>query len=157
MNWDNRIHWVCRRKTREDFSDSYPQRNSHVTFACLWKTGAASQQAEVFPVDRTGPWRLSRVGPPHGGSRADWLRPGSRLGYPSPVCSTTGDAIDPIDRIAAAIDQLASDAQGDSGEAEPGALAARVAELWLMVSALDPELARRKQRYTRPADGAPSA
>jgi hypothetical protein len=73
------------------------------------------------------------------------------------VCSTTGDAIDPIDRIAAAIDQLASDAQGESGEVEPGALAARVAELWLMVSALDPELARRKQRYTRPAGGAPSA
>ena len=95
--------------------------------------------------------------PPHGGSRPDWLRPGSRLGYPSPVCSTTRDAIDPIDRIAAAIDQLASDAQGESGEVEPGALAARVAELWLMVSALDPELARRKQRYTRPADGAPSA
>jgi hypothetical protein len=73
------------------------------------------------------------------------------------VCSTKGDAIDPIDRIAAAIDQLATDAQGDSDDAEPGALAARVAELWQMVSALDPELARRKQRYTRPADGAPSA
>jgi hypothetical protein len=73
------------------------------------------------------------------------------------VCSIKGDAIDPIVRIAAAIDQLASDTQADSGEAEPGALAARVAELWQMVSALDPELARRKQRYTTPADGTPPA
>jgi hypothetical protein len=115
----------------------------------------------LFPISRTDPWFLSPYQAPlTGGSRADWLRPGSRLGYPSPVCSTTGDAIDPIDQIdqiAAAIDQLANDAQGDGGEAEPGALAARVAELWLMVSALDPELARRKQRYTKPADDAPSA
>jgi len=29
--------------------------------------------------------------------------------------------------------------------------------LWLMVSALDPELARRKEHYTKPADGAPSS
>lgn len=63
---------------------------------------------------------------------------------------------DAIGRIADAIDQLASDAQGEKGEVEPGALAARVAELWLMVSALDPELARRAQGYTAPADGAPS-
>jgi hypothetical protein len=63
---------------------------------------------------------------------------------------------DAIDRIADAIDQLASDTQGENGEAESGALAARVAELWLMVSALDPELARRKQGYTTPADGMPS-
>jgi hypothetical protein len=110
-----------------------------------------------FPISRTGPSCLPCPVPTVRGSRPDWLRPGSRLGYPSPVCSTTGDAIDPIDRIAAAIDQLASDAHGESGEVEPGILAARVAELWLMVSALDPELARRKQRYTRPADGAPSA
>jgi len=70
------------------------------------------------------------------------------------VCSITGAA---IERIAEAIDQLASDARGDSGQQEPGELAARVAELWLMVSALDPELARRKARYTTPADGAPSS
>jgi hypothetical protein len=63
---------------------------------------------------------------------------------------------DAIDRIADAIDQLATDAQGENGEAESGALAARVAELWLMVSAVDPELARRKQGYTTPADGTPS-
>jgi hypothetical protein len=86
-------------------------------------------------------------------STADRLRPASGLRYPSRVCSTTGAA---IGRIAAAIDQLASDARGEGGEPRPGELAARVAELWLMVSALDPELARRKEHYTKPADGAPS-
>jgi hypothetical protein len=30
-----------------------------------------------------------------------------------------------------------------------------VADLWLMVSALDPELARRSRGYTTPADGVP--
>jgi hypothetical protein len=62
---------------------------------------------------------------------------------------------DAIDRIAEAIDQLASDAQGDEASAD---LTARVAGLWLMVTALDPELARRQQRYTTPAtpaDGVP--
>jgi len=63
---------------------------------------------------------------------------------------------DAIDRIADAIDQLASDAQGETSDREPGALAARVAELWLMVCALDPELARRRRSYTTPADGTPS-
>ncbi len=82
---------------------------------------------------------------------ADRLRGADRLGYPSRVCSIKGDA---IDRIAEAIDQLASDAQGETSEPE---LAARVAGLWLMVSALDPELARRKRGYTTPADGAPMA
>jgi hypothetical protein len=62
------------------------------------------------------------------------------------VCSIAGDS---IDRITAAIDQLASDAQAEAGE--PG-LAARVALLWQMVSDLDPELARRTRGYTA-ADG----
>jgi hypothetical protein len=88
------------------------------------------------------------AGAPEAGAPDGWVR------YPSPVCSTTGDA---IDRIAAAIDQLASDARGEGGEPRPGELAARVAELWLMVSALDPELARRKEHYTKPADGTPSS
>ena len=63
---------------------------------------------------------------------------------------------DAIDRIVEAIDQLASDARGDISEPE---LAARVADIWLMLSALDPDLARRKQGYggTGPADGAPRA
>jgi hypothetical protein len=63
------------------------------------------------------------------------------VGYPSSVCSNVGDA---IDRVTAAIDQLASDAHGDASEPE---LAARVAGLWQMVSQLDPELARRTQGY----------
>jgi hypothetical protein len=85
------------------------------------------------------------------GGPADRLRLGTRLGYPSPVCSIMGDA---IDRIAEAIDQLASDAQGEASGHE---LATRVADLWSMISALDPELARRRQGYAKPADGAPSA
>jgi hypothetical protein len=70
------------------------------------------------------------------------------------VCSKTGEA---IERIAAAIDQLASDAR--DGQAEPGSddLTTRVATLWQMVSDLDPELARRARGYQAPADGAPSA
>jgi len=104
------------------------------------------------------------------GEPVDRLRPPARLGYPSRVCSIMGDA---IDRIAEAIDQLARDAHRDFSEPE---LAARVADLWLMLSALDPELARRKQGYGTepvsrggpggssppepaepPADGAPRA
>jgi hypothetical protein len=65
------------------------------------------------------------------------------------VCSIMGDA---IDRIAAAIDQVASDARGAADEPE---LTARVAEIWLMMGALDPELSRRQQGYTAPADGTP--
>jgi hypothetical protein len=80
--------------------------------------------------------------------------PQARAGYDSPVCSTTGDA---IDRIAAAIDQLASDARSARGTAGESELTARVAALWLMVSDLDPELARRTLRYAAPEGGAPSS
>jgi hypothetical protein len=73
------------------------------------------------------------------------------VGYDSSVCSNTGDA---VDRLAAAIDQLASDVRGSASEPE---LAARVADLWQMVSDLDPELARRARGYTAPPGGAPSA
>ena len=68
--------------------------------------------------------------------------------------SNTGDE---IDRIAIAIDQLESDARAVRGEAGEAELATRIATLWQMVSALDPELARRTQRYTAPPGGAPSA
>ena len=74
----------------------------------------------------------------------------ARAGYPSSVCSNTGDA---VDRLAAAIDQLARDARGDASDP---ALAARVAGLWEMVSDLDPELARRRQGYTALPGGATS-
>jgi hypothetical protein len=70
------------------------------------------------------------------------------------VCSKTGEA---IERIAAAIDQLASDARDGQGEPGSDDLTTRVATLWQMVSDLDPELARRARGYQAPADGAPSA
>ena len=73
------------------------------------------------------------------------------------MCSITGDA---IDRITAAIDQLASDAR-DARDAGAGTsedeLTTRVASLWQMVSDLDPELARRARKYTGLVDGEPSA
>jgi hypothetical protein len=64
------------------------------------------------------------------------------------VCSILGDA---IDQIAAAIDQLACDVRGGSGSAQH---TARVADIWLMLAALDPELGRRMRRYTAPTDPA---
>jgi hypothetical protein len=67
------------------------------------------------------------------------------------VRSNTGDE---IGRIATAIDQLESDARNGTGEAE---LITRMAILWQMVGVLDPELARRAQRYTAPPGGTPSA
>jgi hypothetical protein len=70
------------------------------------------------------------------------------------VCSITGDA---IDRITAAIDQLASDARDARAGTNEDELTTRVATLWQMISDLDPELARRAQRYTGPVDGGPSA
>jgi hypothetical protein len=70
------------------------------------------------------------------------------------VCSNTGDA---LDRIVAAIDQLASDAHDVEGKAGKDELTMRVAALWRMVSDLDPELARRARRYTGPVEGGPSA
>jgi hypothetical protein len=77
--------------------------------------------------------------------------PSIRAGYHSRVCSNTGDA------IVVAIDQLASDAQDAKAGANEGELTARVANLWQMVSDLDPELARRTRRYTGSVDGDPSA
>lgn len=70
------------------------------------------------------------------------------------MCSITGDA---IERVAAAIDQLASDARDTGAEVSEDELATRVDALWQMISALDPELARRTRRYTGSADGGPSA
>jgi hypothetical protein len=67
---------------------------------------------------------------------------------------------DAVDRIAAAIDQLATDVQaiqamGDKAS-EPE-MTMRVADLWQMISDLDPELARRALGYATSADGTPSA
>jgi hypothetical protein len=83
-------------------------------------------------------------------------------GYPSRVCSILGaestwgtapGAGEGVDRIAEAIDQLESDLRAETGTPE---MSARVAAIWLMVTALDPELARLVTRYTapgNPADG----
>jgi hypothetical protein len=59
---------------------------------------------------------------------------------------------DAVDRIAAAIDQLANDVQDKIGEPE---MTTRIADLWQMVSDLDPELARRRQGYAASADDTP--
>ncbi len=99
-----------------------------------------------------GWWRLSAaIRASRSGCHADRLREAVPLRYPSRVCSTLGEA---IDRLTEAIDQLARDARGGGSGPE---LAARVADLWMMVSALDPEMARRSRGYAAPADGAPSA
>jgi hypothetical protein len=111
--------------------------------------------AEVFPRYGTYAW-FQLPGPPDvaggdgdaGSSLAESRAAGSPVDYPSPVCSSVGDA---IDRITAAIDQLASDAQGGASEPE---LAARVAGVWQMISQLDPELARRTQGYAEQPGGA---
>ena len=119
-----------------------------------------AHRARGFPQLQNGRWFLAAgTLNPRAGRTASACRPGelatSKIpaGYHSPVCSSTGDA---IDRIAAAIDQLASDASDANGAASEAELTARVAALWQMVSDLDPELARRARRYTGPADGAPS-
>lgn len=75
----------------------------------------------------------------------------ARAGYHSRVCSITGDA---IDRITAAIDQLAQDVRADSGSPEH---TARLADIWLMIAAIDPDLARVIQRYAEPAGPADGA
>ena len=64
------------------------------------------------------------------------------------MCSILGDA---IDQIAAAIDELARDVRGGSGSVQH---TARVADIWLMVTALDPEVGWRMLRYTAPTDQA---
>ena len=74
------------------------------------------------------------------------MRPPARVRYHPHVCSITRGE---IERIAAAIDQVASDIHGPAGEPE---LTARVAGIWLMIGTLDPSLARRQQGYAVPAD-----
>ncbi|RFU42595.1 hypothetical protein DZF91_05565 [Actinomadura logoneensis] len=60
------------------------------------------------------------------------------------MCSPEGEG---IDRLADAIDDLA-DAGADA--LTPEELAARIAGLWSIVEALDPEIARRRSLYDRP-------
>ena len=75
------------------------------------------------------------------------LRLGSRAGYPSRVCSITGDA---IDEIAAAIDQLEDDLRAHPRALKVPGATARTASIWLMLVALNPELARLMRHYMAP-------
>lgn len=73
--------------------------------------------------------------------------PPAPAAYRSSMCSIPGDAAtgeasaDALDRLGAAIDELAAQAVGDADITE------RLAALWAMLAALDPELARRLARY----------
>lgn len=154
------IHRLCRTKSRLHFeprlsTEKFTGRNDLPVERC-----AHSPSHEGFPqASERALVPLRRHAEPSSRRTAARCRPGKlaaskiAAGYHSPVCSSTGDA---IDRIAAAIDQLASDARDASGEVSVAELTARVATLWQMVSDLDPELARRARRYTGPADGDPS-
>jgi hypothetical protein len=151
----NRFHWVCKEKILASFRAELSTGLAHRP----WWHGcgercAAPHHAAPFPhAERTRAPGQTAPTNRHARSRSDRLRRTGPACYPSRVCSIRGEA---IERIAEAIDQLANDAQREG----PGTdLAARVADIWLMVTALDPELARRQRRYTAsttPADGAPS-
>lgn len=112
----------------------------------------ATERGQAFDHRHAGTVRRPARVPPPG--RTEQPVPVPAAGYHSPVRSNTGDE---IGRIATAIDQLESDVRAVRGEAGEAELANRIAALWQMVSALDPELARRAQRYTAPPGGAPSA
>ena len=106
----------------------FPQRNPQAASTCLWKRVRAVPSARSFPQIPNG-----RVLTVHrhaetcaaGSAKAQRGSPVKRAadrtpaGYHSPVCSNTGDA---IDRIAAAIDQLASDARERAPRRAPAEL-----------------------------------
>jgi hypothetical protein len=119
--------------------------------------GASSGQPAPRPVAPCAPGRTVKAGSGRG-----WVctPQEERAGYPSRVCSilgaastwgTTPGASQGIDRIAEAIDQLETDLRAESTALE---MSARVAGIWLMVTALDPELSRFISRYTAPASPA---
>jgi hypothetical protein len=54
-----------------------------------------------------------------------------------------------MDEIRDAIDRLAQDAHTEIPAQE---LATRLADIWTMMGALNPELARRQQKYTGPTE-----
>jgi hypothetical protein len=62
------------------------------------------------------------------------------------MCSTSGGA---ISEIADAIEQVAAQAREETPDQD---LATRVADIWLMVTALDPDLARRRRKYDGTAE-----
>jgi hypothetical protein len=158
LSCENGIHRLCTRKTRSRFGRCFSTAKSTGSSKLPVEKGCGRSVGQVFSPDiertlddshrprATAPRARENAGsslckPPAGNAQA---------GYPSSVCSKTGDA---VDRLAAAIDQLAHDVRGDASDP---ALAARVAGLWQMVSDLDPELARRTQGYTALPGGATS-
>jgi hypothetical protein len=161
MTCRNAIHRLCRTKTRSHFELSFStgkftgRIDMPVENMCVQAIarGFSPDSERVRPsVHRHAEAdRGARSG--SGRGHKEPAAPGTRVSYDSPVCSNTGDA---INRIMAAIDQLASDAQEAKGGADEGELATRIATLWGMVSDLDPELARRAQGYTRQVGGEPS-
>ena len=56
----------------------------------------------------------------------------------------------PIAEVISAIDQLAADAGADLAATD---VRARVAGIWAMLSAIDPELARLSAAYEQPTEG----
>lgn len=58
------------------------------------------------------------------------------------MCSTHGEQ---LARLAQAIDDLAAEGLGGLS---PEVLAERVAGIWSLVEGIDPEIARRRTRYT---------
>jgi hypothetical protein len=138
------------------FQPGYPQENPQAASSCLWKrcekVAGQGFTERVRPVVHRHAETAGRAGQRYGWPTArNSPSPASGAGYHSPVRSNTGDE---IGRIASAIDQLESDARNTADQAE---LTSRIAMLWQMVSALDPELARRAQLYTAPPGGTPSA
>ena len=145
------IHRLCMREIRSQFDRAFSTVISTGRIDVPVENGCGKpRDKRVFPNCRTG-----AVDYPQADQITHGI-PSRRIsaGYHSPVCSNTGDE---IERIAAAIDQLASDAKGGEGVLSEHELALRIASLWQMVSDLDPELARRARGYTTPADGGPSA
>lgn len=61
------------------------------------------------------------------------------------MCSTDAER---LARLTRAIDELA--AEGSDG-LPPEAWAERLAGIWTLIEGLDPEIARRRTRYTNPA------
>src|SRR5215472_14502936 len=49
MGCGDRIHRLCRRKSRPDFPQSYPQQTPQRPPRVLWKTAAATRLAGLFP------------------------------------------------------------------------------------------------------------
>ncbi len=69
------------------------------------------------------------------------------------MCS---NAAERLARLGEAIDQLAADAAGETGDS-PGRMAERLAAIWAMVADLDPGLARRLPGYTSEEPGGRAA